>query len=445
MVEFIKITHSLNEALAYNASGQENPSTYYFGGVQILPDHPYPYVQRTYHKEGIEIEDFKVWVCDTCGNEIEEISANFNVVRIFQDINGKPQIEWSLNQIPTDYGYRLVLLKILQGVNDYFYTTPFYITSYNIEQTSRWDYRNSDDETMLSCQLQVFFRQPMSEMNIVSRNRIDTGRRVMDNIQNPEFELWKTQDVDKEFFKKFKNIFLSRQLYVDFQKTTLWEGIDTPEIEFDQNFLEANFSISRNENNIYDPNYTPPPIPPIPPVDPKIVLDSVVSLNQNQVRMSFHLINLSLSAVTLQYSEDGIFWIGNNTGSTISPRTFTVPNNNTDSFFYRIKDASSDIVSNVLQLIPPSLKINSVTGQPGFFVSSGNTYYISWEFINQKQISNLVFEASVNNIIWQKMLYSTGNQNPKQTQVQSSLSEFKYFRIRDLVSGLISNVFFHEF
>jgi hypothetical protein len=443
MVEFIKITHSLNEALAYNASGQEDSDTYYFGGVQLLPNNPYPYIQRTHNKSGIEIEDWQVWVCDTCGNEIEEITDYFNVDRVFQDTDGKPQIEWSLKDVPFDFGYRLVLLKILQGVNDYHYTSPFYFTAYNAIQTSRWDYRNADNETMLSCQLQAFYRQPMSEMNVVSRNRIDTGRRVMDNIQNPEFELWKTQEIDKEFFRKFKNIFLSRQLYVDFQKTTLWEGIDTPEIEFDQNFLETNFSISRNENQTYDPNYTAPPIPPPPPVLSQIVLYNALSVDNNNVALGFYFVNFDPGYVILEYSEDGVTWIGAVNKPPFEPQTIYAPNNTTEAYYYRVRNGS--IVSDSIQLLPPELEITNITGQPGYFQQTGNIYFITYNVVGYTPSIYLSFEGSVNGSVWQPLYYNTNNDNPKQVQTPSSGQEFKYFRVKDNNKGIISNVYFHEF
>lgn len=447
MVEFIKITHSLNEALAYNSSGQEDFGTYYFGGVQLLPNQPYPYIQRTHDKDGIEIEDWQVWICDTCGNEIEEITDSFNVDRVFQDFNGKPQIEWSLTDVSFDFGYNLVLIKIQQGFNDYFYTTPFYLTNYNAKQTSRWDYRNEETETMLSCQLQAFYRQPMSEMNIASYNRVDNAKRVTQNITNTEFELWKTQEVDKEFFKRFKNVFLSRMLYVDFVRSSLWEGIETPEIEFDQNFLEASFNLSRDESQLYDPNYIAPPVPPPPPVESEIVLNNVTSLNNNQVQMSFSYINFSPEYVTLQYSEDGVNWMGSNTGSPVSPRVFFVPDHLTEGYYYRVFHNGTGIASNIIQLPVTSLTITGMNAIPSYPIASGNNYIIDWESEGFTKVGILLFEGSKTGSEWVNMIYESGNQKPKliKSPATGIGLRYRYFRIRDVNTGIISNVFEFEF
>lgn len=443
VAEFIKIKHSLNEALSYRASGQEDRYTYEFGGVQLLPNHVYPYVQRTQNPDGIEIEDSQVWVCDTCGNELQDITDYFNITRIFQDLNGKPQIEWSLNQVPFDFAYRLVLLKIQQGIDDIFYTTPFYLTNDGSELTSRWDYQQDFNDTMLSCQLQVYFRDYDSALNIASYNQVRNGKRTAQNVQNTEFERWKTQNVDKAFFKEFRNIFLSRIIYVDLALSGLYDGFETPAIEFDQNFLEASFNITRDESQLYDPNYIAPPVPPPPPVESEIILDEVESINSGQVRFSWHYVNFAPGYVTLEFAESPSGSWTPSTGSPISPRIFNVPNHLTEGYYYRV--SSGSIHSNILQLAIPALQITAVTGQPGYFLGTGNTYYIDWEATGYTPVTNLSFEGSTDGATWQPMYYNTGNQDPKQIQAPSSGTEFKFFRIKDNSNGIISNIFEHEF
>lgn len=449
VVEFIKIKHSLNEALAYRASGQEDRSTYEFGGVQLLPNNEFPYVQRTHDPAGIEIEDFHVWVCDTCGNEIQEITAYFNVTRIFQDLNGKPQIEWELRNVPFDFAYNLVLLKIQQGANEFFYTTPFYLTNDGSELTSRWDYQQDFNDTMLSCQLQVYFRDYDSALNLASYNRVADGKRRVQNIQNTEFERWKTQNVDKTFFKEFRNIFLSRVIYADLALAGLYDAFETPEIEFDQNFLESGFNITRDESQLYDPNYVAPPTPPEPPVESEIVLNNVQSINSSQVVLFFELVNLDSSVLQPEYSQDGITWQSNQITGSDSPITMTAPNNTTENYYYRIKDVATGITSNVFQFLNPALVINNISAEPAHHISSGNNYYIDWNSIGYTPSAYLTFEGSRNlGVGWTNMLYAQGNENPKTVKAPASspfVPRFKYFRVRDESNGLISNVYEHEF
>ena len=104
MIEFIRIEHTIEAAKFYRYSPIENPDMLYINGIQLLPNNPLPYVQRTNNPEGIEIEDFVVSVVDLCGNELADITDAFDIVTVFQDENGKPQVEWSLTNIDYDAG-----------------------------------------------------------------------------------------------------------------------------------------------------------------------------------------------------------------------------------------------------------------------------------------------------------------------------------------------------
>lgn len=446
MVEFIKIKHSLNEALAYNASGQEDRATYEFGGVQLLPNSIYPYIQRTHDPAGIEIEDWQVWVCDTCGNEIEEITDYFDVTRVFQDLNGKPQIEWSLLNVPFDFAYNLVLLKIQQGFNEFFYTTPFYLTNDGAELTSRWDYQEDFNETMLSTQFQVYFRDYDSALNIASYNQIKDGKRKAQNVTNTEFELWKTQNVDKYFFKQFRNIFTCRIIYVDFLRAGIYDNFESPKIEFDQNFKESEFLITRDEADTYDPNYIAP-TPPTPPVtDKEIVLVEALSVDSNTVALGFYFVNFSPSYLIAQYSDDNVTWSPGVLISNTSPQSIIVPNNITTEYYYRVYNG--DIISNSVQVLPAEIMITNIDAEPGVYINSGNDYIIEYTIQGYTPSVYFLFEGSRNGTTWINMLYEQGNENPKTVKAPAGglLSpSFRYFRIRDTSRELISNIYEHEF
>lgn len=445
-VEFIKIKHSLNEALAYNASGQEDPSTYEFGGVQLLPNNEYPYIQRTHDPAGIEIEDWQVWVCDTCGNELQVITDYFDVTRVFQDLNGKPQIEWSLLDVPFDFAYNLVLLKIQQGFNEFFYTTPFYLTNDGYKMTDRVDYQQDENETMLSCQLQIYYRQPNSAFTLASYNQISNGKRVAQNIQNTEFENWKTQNLDKEFMREFRNLFLSRILYIGFQRAALYDSFDFPEIEFDQNFVEASFSITRDASQTYDPNYIAP-TPPTPPItDKEIVLVEALSVDNNMVALGFYFVNFSPSYLIAQYSDDNVTWSPGVLISPTAPQSIYVPNNITTEYYYRVYNG--DVISNSVQILPAEITITNIDAEPGVYIRSGNNYIIEYTVQGYTPSVYFVFEGSRNGTTWINMLYEQGNENPKTVKAPSGslLSPpFQYFRIRDTARGLVSNIYEHEF
>lgn len=443
--EFIRIEHTLEAAMTYRNSGQEDPATFRFDGVQLLPNNIYPYIQRTHNSEGIELENWQVWVMDLCGNILEDITDYFFVTRVFQDAAGLPQIEWELRNVPFDFSDRLIYLQILQGANDYMYTSPFKLTAYESDDTSRWDYKNASDDNYMSVQLRVFFRQPMGAINLTTYKALNTGRQTMQNVKKTPFEKWKTGLVDKFVFQLISDLFLCRFLYCDFQRTGLYDVYDTPEIEFDENFMEQTIMLARDPNDTYDPLYVAP-TPPAPPIPVReIILDSVVSLNNNEVQFNFHYENFVPTFIFVEYASNPFGpWTQVN-GSPDSPRTMNVPNNLSGDFYYRVSSVTYNVVSNILQLPQMSITITNIVGAPGVFVQNGNKYYITYTHAGFTIESQLSFECSIDDVNWIPIYYDSGNQNPKSTYTPSSTTEFKYFRIKYNPLGLVSPSYFFEF
>jgi len=442
MIEFIRIEHTIEEAKFYRYSPIENPDMLYINGIQLLPNNPLPYIQRTNNPEGIEIEDFVVSVVDLCGNELADITDAFDIVTVFQDENGKPQVEWSLTNIDYDAGGELVILKITQGANDIMYTSYFRLTNERSEYTSRWDYRNNASDTMLSTQLNVWYRQSKSTFNSTTYNSIVDGSLISANTTLSKYERWLTSIVDRNIFELFKELFTARFLYVDFLRAVKNEDFETPDIDDIENYFETEFTISRNPKDIYDPLYVPVvPPEPVPPTQ-VIVLDSVLSLNNTQVQYNFHFENFNPGYVSLQFStQPNTGWTGTNTGSPTSPRVNNVPTHKTENLYYRVYHEALQISSNVLQLPVPAIVITGITATPNYFSQSGNAYTLTYNIVGYTVSELLSFEGSKDNVVWRKMNYIDGNENPKTINTPFSQTQFKFFRIRDRVTGITSNTF----
>jgi len=442
MVEFIRIEHTIEEAKYYRYSPIENTDMQYIDGIQLLPNNPLPYIQRTNNKDGIELEDFVVYVVDLCGNELAEITDSFDIVTVFQDANGKPQVEWSLKNVPYDAGGDLILLKIVQGANDIMYTSYFRLTDQDSQYTTRWDYKHDANDTMLSTQLKVWYRQSKSTFNSQYYNNIVDGGIITANKRLSKYERWFTSIVDKDFFELFKEMFVSRYIYANSMRVDMNEDIETPDIDDIENYFETEFNIWVNKKDTYDPLYVPV-VPPDPiPSTQVIVLDSVSSDNNTQVEYNFHFENFAPSYVSLQYSTSPTTgWTGTNTGSPTSPRINTVPNHRTESLYYRVYHEGLDIASNVLQLPVPAILITGITATPNYFSQSGNAYTLTYNIIGYTVSGFLSFEGSKDNVVWRKMNYTDGNENPKTINTPFSQTQFRFFRIRDRVEGRVSNTF----
>ena len=153
-VNFIEFNSDKTVAQSVRRSPYTKINT--FTGVHLLPNNEYPYIQSTNVTGGIELEDWTAYVVDCNGNETD-ITAYFVVERIFADEKGQAQFDWSITNVPFDFGYGMVYLKVKQSIGETFYSNLFQFTSYDSEKTCRIDYKNGD--VMNAIQVKVFFWQ----------------------------------------------------------------------------------------------------------------------------------------------------------------------------------------------------------------------------------------------------------------------------------------------
>lgn len=441
---FIRLENTFESAMTYRNSPQME--FYSFGGVQLMPNNDYPYIQRTYADGGIEIEDYTVWVCDMCGNRLSDITPFFEIVSNFDDPDtGTPQLEWKLIGVEYDAGYQLIYLEIQQGVNDFKYSSPFYLTAEGVEFTSRVDYRSLETETMYSTGLQIWYKQDDELMEQSTYDTISTGKRTAVTTKLVEYEVWQTSVIDITVFRRIKQTFRNKYVYIDYERAMLFEPFETPRLEAKENFAEAEILLCRDASDKYDPLYVPP-IPPDPPVDePFINLIRVDSIDAKNVLYTFEFGNFEPTYLQYQYSLDGVAWTTNTSGIT-SPATIVVINNNTINFYYRIYHAGTDTSSNIVQLAAPSIEITNITSEQSSFVQNGNVYWVyynSFGFIPNQDYS---FDGSFDGgVTWVNLYYNGGYQNPKKVTTPSSGLEFTKFRVKYNPMGIISNTFDFSF
>lgn len=442
---FIRLETTLEKAMYYRNSPQMD--VYSFRGIQLIPNTIYPYIQRTYSSDGIEIENpTEVYVNNMCDERISpNIADSFDIENVFNDPStGLPQVDWSLTNVPFDAGDQMIYLEIVQGVDATFYSSPFQLTSYESEYTARWDYKNKENGQMLSVQLRTWFKQLLDFEDITTYDNVSRGRRVAKTSTLIPYELWTTSIIDINLFRTFKQMRRNKWVYCDFQKTIPFEAFETPKLVGRENFAESEFSICRDETNIYDPFYVY--IPPTPPVDPPVItIIRVDSVNNKNVSYTFTYAGFEPSYFVYQYSLDGETWT-NNTGGIISPTGNIFVNDNLNiDYKYRMYYLPLDLYSNIVTLATPAIVINNITSPQTAFVQIGNNYNIFFSLFGFSDSLALSFEASVDNVSWMPLYYNSGNASPKYVTTPSSGLEFKYFRVKYNPLGIISNTFNFEF
>lgn len=439
---FIRLENTLAEALKYYDSPQMKHFS--FAGVQLLPNNPYDYTQRTYAADGIEIEDFAVLVKSMCGTTIGDITDYFEIKRNFQDPDtGLPQVEWAIKrECPLDAGYQMVCLEIQSGANGFTYSSPFMLTADNGEYVSDWYYRNDGPEaTLLSTGLQFYFRQNKSLQEISNYTPISSGVPYTAATKRVLFERWNTDILEVNIIEELKSLFDCKELYSKPQNfdglpvvTQLYEAIESPDVEADENFSETEVLLIRDYARTFNPNALPI-IPPGPtPEDPFINLTSVQRIGFFTAKLTFNFGNFVPTYLTTEYSLDGITWVGQNTSTPTSPRTTSTSlNNYINNYYYRVIHQGTGTVSNVMQIPTALISIGSV-GVIGL-----RKYSVSYALtgLTPEPGSYLEFQSSNDGTNWNKTITTYDNNNPKEIEVIESIPAMDRIRIkyRDIISN----------
>jgi hypothetical protein len=440
---FIRLENSLSEAMKYCNSPQM--TEYMFSGVQLLPNNIYSYTQRTYSSTGIEIEDYIVKVKDLCGNTLDVITDYFEVVRNFQDPNtGLPQIEWSINNVPYDFGYNLIYLEIQSGANGYVYSSPFMITESRGEFVSDWYYRNDGvNGTLMGIGLQLYFRQPKSAQEVTNYTPISTGVPYNATSKRILFERWNTSVIDIYLLEETKSLFDCKEIYSKPSNfdglplaTGLYEAIDTPDLSADENFAEVEVLLIRDKSKPFDPNALPiiPPTPP--PTAPYITITNVTRSGSFLVNVYFTFGNFSPTYLTIESSLDGVTWSAPNTGGITSPRTQGTPlNNYTNTYYFRIIHQGTGTISNIFQMPASLISVTSITSL------GGRQYSVLYntEGFDIQPGTFLEFQSSNDGDNWNKTITTYDNNNPKVVEVIESIPSMDRLRIK--YNNIISNTY----
>lgn len=338
VLNFIDFYSTLNEALSIRTSPQIE--FYEYKGVQLLPNNILPYSQTTNKVDGIELEDWSVFVVDLCTNEESEITDNFLVENIFEDDNGQAQFDWSVTNIPFDFGYNLVYLRAEQSIGETFYSNPFQLTNKDYEKTTRIDYKQKEDDTMQSIQLKMWFWQPLKNQELTTYYETSTKNTVSVLIKSQNYERWLTDAVSNDLLIKISEVFEKKYCYVDLSRCNLFEAIEPKEHSNQQNFESNEIKIAFNRSDVYDPLYEEPVIIN----NPSIVLANVIPNGVDAV-YSFAFSDFTPTFLTFQTSQDQVNWNSTNKGVT---STQSLSFNGTGTWYFRI--IHPEAISNVIQL-----------------------------------------------------------------------------------------------
>lgn len=313
-------------------------SQYKVRGIQLLPNNTLPYIQTTNVSAGIYLEDWEAFIVDTCGNETD-ISDYFVIEDVFTDDNGDNQFTWSLTNVPFDFGYDLVYIKVSQLVGETFCSNYFMLTDVESDKTCRIDYKSINADTMQSIQLQMAFKQELKTIELTNYYETSTRNTVTNVVKSQRYENWLTQIISNDLLLKIIDVFGCKYVYINLLRCNLFEAIDIKEYEAEENFNENLIKIAFNKSDVYNPLEVA-----VTPSVPEITLTSVIANGVNAT-YTFNYANFVPTYLVYEYSDDEVTWNSTN-GVITSPKSISFAEVGT--WYFRIKHPEA--ISNTITL-----------------------------------------------------------------------------------------------
>lgn len=250
----IDIFRTLTEALSVKSS-QANRFYKNFG-VQLLPNNPYSYIQVTNTPLGLHLEDWTVMAVNLCKGTETNITSSFMVESLTNSDNGNPQIIWSLTNVPVDFGYQPIYLKITQAIGETFYTQPFLLTAYAKEKTTQFHYKTKREDAYQSIGFKSWFRQDDEKIELTTYYETSTQKTVTQAVKVNELELHRTELMSINNLKQLTKVLRSPYLYADLIRCSLFDATELPKLGNEENFGKMDFSLSFKENDTYNKEAT---------------------------------------------------------------------------------------------------------------------------------------------------------------------------------------------
>jgi len=221
---FINIFRTKDEAF-YFKNSQIN-TQFIFKGVQLLPNNASKYIQVTETPDGIDLEDWTVNVVDLCKGTKTDVTAYFFVDSLTNDLDGAPQLYWSLTNVPFDFGYRLVYLEIAQLIGETFYSSPFLLTNIESEKTTQFHYKDNKDDVYQSVGIQTWFLDEDKKTELTTYYEVSTRNTVSQAIKTNYLQKFRTELLPKSVLILLTYLLESPVLYVNYIRCSLFEAID---------------------------------------------------------------------------------------------------------------------------------------------------------------------------------------------------------------------------
>lgn len=231
-----------------------------FYQVHLKPNEVYS--QITNFKDGIVFSgDYQVFIVDSCGNELTEITDTFFVFE--SNSEGVPQIYYEFI-VPFDYGLEFIHLKIVNLYNEEtFYSAPFVCSETLLNQTSLFTYRSYGKffgidynvfDFYQNIRLNIWFDKPNNETETNEYYQITTRNTISSRPQYKQIESYKSTYLNRFTFERANIMLIHDVCYVNGIRITNKPQLNSEDRLGNTNKFGANVDLFKDYCDTYNFN-----------------------------------------------------------------------------------------------------------------------------------------------------------------------------------------------
>jgi hypothetical protein len=127
-----------------------------------------------------------------------------------------------------------------------YYTSPFYITSLDEDNTTKLTYKNLASDNYQSIGLKVWFRQKSRQSELTTYYESSTRNTVTQAIKTHNLEMYESEFMSMDDLIMTTEILESPYLYIGSTRYSLFEAIKIPELTQQENFAKIKFTLAPN-------------------------------------------------------------------------------------------------------------------------------------------------------------------------------------------------------
>ena len=256
---FIRFTTSLESANSLKDSPLSNIR--YNEVIQLLPNEIY--LQKTNVPSGITFDgDLQVLVVDCNGKTLADVSNKVGVYE-YIDSEGVNQLDIEFHKLEVDFYKKPVHFKLRNIYTDeVFYSNSIFITNFEKEKTTRFDYYNhkkffgiSYDKTNFyqSIRLQLWFDKLEDKTEVSDYYQISNGQTITARPLHSQSEVYKCEFMNNFVFERANIMLLHDIIFVDGVRMTNKTTLKSGDRIQSSNIFRTETSIFKNYKETYEP------------------------------------------------------------------------------------------------------------------------------------------------------------------------------------------------